>query len=293
LLPDDVISKKLITDLDAFWPLLVASGLSIVSALLILILGVWFSGKARQWTITALRRMPNVDATLQGFFGSIVRYTIIIFTVLAVLAKFGVQTASLIAVLGAAGLAIGLALQGTLSNVAAGVMLLIFRPFRAGDYVEVAGGVGGTIIELSLFTTEMMTPDNIRIVMPNGEIWSQPVKNYSHAATRRLDLIFGISYSDDIGKALAAMKSVADADERCLTDPAPMAVVNDLGNSSVNTLLRVWMKNGDYWPLKFDLTRRVKERFDTEGITIPFPTSTQYTYNVDQGTNKTAAEDGK
>lgn len=282
-----------VSRLDRLMPYLVDNGINLASALIILVLGLWFAGKARQWTIGVLRRMPHVDATLQGFFGSLVRYAIIIFTVLAVLAKFGVQTTSLIALLGAAGLAVGLALQGTLSNVAAGVMLLIFRPFKAGDYVEVAGGVGGTVVELSLFTTEMLTPDNVRIIMPNGEIWSQPVKNYSHSATRRLDLIFGISYSDDMGKAMAAMKSVADADERCLPDPEPMVAVNDLGGSSVNMLLRVWMKNADYWPVKFDLTRRVKERFDLEGITIPFPTSTQYTYAIDQNTNKAEAESGK
>jgi small conductance mechanosensitive channel len=276
------IPKKLIDNMDALMPLIIEHGLSFTSAILILVLGIWFSGKARKLTITALRRLPNFDSTLQTFFGSMVRYIIIIFTVLAVLAKFGVQTTSLIAVLGAAGLAVGLALQGTLSNVAAGVMLLIFRPFKAGDYVEVAGGVGGTVVELSLFTTEMVTPDNLRIVMPNSEIWSAPVKNYSHHATRRIDVVVGISYSDDIGKAIAALLSVAEADSRCLGQPAPMAAVNALGASSVDMLLRVWVKNADYWPVRFDLTRAVKERLDVEGITIPFPTVTQYNVDVNQ-----------
>ena len=270
------LPQKLMDNLDAILPLIIQNGLSFASAILILILGIWFAGRARNLTVRGLQRLPNFDSTLQSFFGSLVRYTIIIFTVLAVLAKFGVQTTSLIAVLGAAGLAVGLALQGTLSNVAAGVMLLIFRPFKAGDYVEVAGGVGGTIVELSLFTTEMKTPDNLRITMPNGEIWASPVKNYSHHATRRVDIIIGISYSDDIGKAIEALKDVADKDPRVLKDPAPLAAVSALGASSVDMLLRVWMNNADYWPVRFDLTRAAKERMDAEGITIPFPTVTQY-----------------
>lgn len=278
--------KKLISNMDTLIPIIVEHGLSFTSAILILVLGIWFSGKARKLTIGALRRLPNFDATLQTFFGTIVRYVIIIFTVLAVLAKFGVQTTSLIAVLGAAGLAVGLALQGTLSNVAAGVMLLIFRPFKAGDYVEVAGGTGGTIVELSLFTTEMVTPDNLRIAMPNSEIWSAPVKNYSHYPTRRLDIVVGISYGDDIGNAIKALLSVADAEARCLGEPAPLAAVSALSASSVDMLLRVWIKNADYWPVRFDLTRAVKERLDLEGITIPFPTVTQYNVDANQDAEK-------
>ena len=282
----DELTKNLTDNMNALVPMFAERGLSVVSALLILVLGIWFAGKARKFTVAALRRLPNFDMTLQAFFGSLVRYVIIVFTLLAVLAKFGVEATSLIALLGAAGLAVGLALQGTLSNVAAGVMLLIFRPFKAGDYVEVAGGVGGTIVELSLFTTELVTVDNLRIAMPNGEIWSAPVKNFTHHPTRRLDIVVGISYSDDIGKAIEALKSVADADPRVLSDPAPLAAVTNLGASSVDMLLRVWMKNAEYWPVRFDLTRAVKERLDLEGITIPFPTSTQYTVTVDQNADK-------
>lgn len=276
------LPKELMSNLDALLPIFIEHGLSFASAILILILGIWFAGKSRKWTISALRRMPNFDATLLSFFGNIVRYSVIIFTLLAVLAKFGVQTTSLIAVLGAAGLAIGLALQGTLSNVAAGVMLLIFRPFKAGDYVEVAGGIGGSIVELSLFSTELVTPDNLKIFMPNSEIWASPIRNYNAHPTRRIDIICGISYSDDIGKAIDAMLSVASAESRILSEPKPIAVVTSLGASSVDMMLRVWMKTPDYWDVKFNVTRAVKERFDLEGITIPFPTSTQYTYSVDQ-----------
>jgi len=265
---NNVLPEQIATHLNALVPLLVASSLSIVYALLILVIGIWFSGKARQWTIGALRRLPNIDATLQGFFGSIVRYAIIIFTMLAVLAKFGVQTASLIAVLGAAGLAVGLALQGTLSNVAAGVMLLIFRPFRAGHYVEV-GGVAGTVKELTLFTTELATADNVQIIVPNSAVWGQPVKNFSHNATRRLDLLFRVSYGTDLGKALNDLKRIVDGETRILKTPEPLVSVAALGDISVDLLVRVWTRAGDLESVKFTLLRDVNERFRTSGIDVP------------------------
>lgn len=264
-------------NLAAIMPLIAESGLNFVGAIVILLIGLWFSGRAYHWTVAALRRAPRIDETLQGFFGSLVRYFVLGFTILAVLAKFGVQTTSLIAMVGAAGLAVGLALQGTLANVAAGVMLLIFRPFRVGEFVEV-GGFSGTVMALTLFTTELATPDNIQIVVPNASVWGQAVKNYSAHAMRRLDLVVGISYGDDIAEAMAAMREVVAEDGRILADPEPLIAVNALGQSSVDMLLRVWMRNDDYWPLKFDLTRAVKERLDARGITIPFPTQTVYNY---------------
>ncbi len=265
-------------NLDAIAPLIVKSGLDFLGAVVILLAGLWFSGRAYHWTVAAFRRAPRIDETLQGFFGSLARYFVLGFTILAVLAKFGVQTTSLIALVGAAGLAVGLALQGTLSNVAAGVMLLIFRPFRIGQYVE-AGGFAGTVRALTLFTTELTTTDNIQIVVPNANVWGQAVKNYNAHPTRRLDLVVGISYGDDIAEAMAAMREVVAEDGRILAHPEPpLVAVNALGQSSVDMLLRVWMRNDDYWPLKFDLTRAVKERFDARGITIPFPTQTVYNY---------------
>lgn len=260
--------EKLVADMNALLPLFVENGLSLASALVILVLGIWFSGKARQWTIGALRRLPHIDATLQGFFGSIVRYTIIIFTVLAVLAKFGVQTASLIALLGTAGLAVGLALQGTLSNVAAGVMLLIFRPFRAGQYVEV-GGIAGTVKELTLFTTELATADNVQIIVPNSAVWGQPVRNMSHHSTRRLELTFRVGYGTDLGKALADLKSIADGDIRILKKPEPVISVAALGDISVDLLVRIWTANGDLEAVKFAMLRGVSDRFRASGIDIP------------------------
>ncbi|MEQ8281455.1 MAG: mechanosensitive ion channel [Parvibaculum sp.] len=271
----DQLPPEIREHIDALLPTFVEHGLSMLSAILILIAGFWFAGKARTWTISGIARVPGIDEMLQNFFGTMVRYLVLIFTLLAVLAKFGVQTASLIALLGAAGLAVGLALQGTLSNVAAGVMLLIFRPFRAGHYVEV-GGIGGTVKLLSLFTTELTTPDNVQIFVPNSQIWGQALKNYSFHATRRVDFSFGISYGDDIAKAMEAIRAEFEADPRCLKEPELFMGVGNLGDSSVDITVRVWSATADYWPLKFELTRRVKERFDREGITIPFPARTVY-----------------
>lgn len=272
----EVVQKNI----DALLPFALEYGVSFVAAVLILIVGFWLAGRGRKWTVHALSRGPVKDDMLQSFFGSIVRYLIIIVTILAVLGEFGIQTTSLIAVLGAAGLAVGLALQGTLSNVAAGVMLLIFRPFRTGQYVEI-GGIAGTVKELTLFFTELNTPDNVQIIVPNSDVWGQPITNYSYHPQRRLDMTFGISYGDDIGKAMEVIRHELEADERCLKEPEPFIGVLNLGESSVDIVVRVWVNNLDYWPAKFDLTRRVKERFDENGITIPFPVRTVYNTAAD------------
>ena len=260
---------------DALMPLAVEHGLSLLGAVAILILGFWFAGRARTWTVRALGRMPRFDDMLKNFFGAIVRYLVIIVTVLAVLSQFGIETTRLIAVLGAAGLAVRLALQGTLSNVAAGVMLLIFRPFRIGQYVEV-GGIAGTVKELTLFTTELNTPDNVQIIVPNSNVWGQAIRNYNAYSTRRVDITFGISYGDDINKAMDIIKAEIEKDARILKDPEPFIAVLGLGESSVDIVTRSWTATGDYWPVKFDLTKAVKEEFDRGGITIPFPSRTVY-----------------
>jgi small conductance mechanosensitive channel len=248
-------------------------GLDIIGALVILFVG-WIAAKwAYSIVSKALSKTEKIDQMLRGFFASLAKYLVLIFTVLMVLSQFGVQTASLIAVLGAAGLAIGLALQGTLSNVAAGVMILIFRPFKIGDYVEVAGHAG-TIKAVTLFITELSTPDNVQIIVPNGQIWGSAVKNYSFHDTRRVDLGLGISYEDDIDKAVTAIDATINADDRVLKDPATMVAVSELADSSVNFTIRVWCNAGDYWPLKFDLTRSLKEKMDAESISIPYPQQT-------------------
>ena len=253
--------------------LITTYGLDVVGAVVILVVGWIAAGWSARLVDRTIGRSAKLDQTLRGFFSSLVKYFVIAFTVLAVLSQFGIQTASLIAVFGAAGLAIGLALQGTLSNVAAGVMLLIFRPFKVGDYVE-AGGQAGTIKGINLFVTEFATPDNVQILVPNGQIWGSAVKNYSVNTTRRIDLVVGIAYEDSIEQAFTLAEQVANADARVHKDPAVFVAVSDLGDSSVNVLVRLWCDAGDYWGLKCDLTRAVKERFDRAGISIPYPQRT-------------------
>jgi len=244
-------------------------GLSVIGAIIILVVGWmaagWISAGVRRW----LERL-NVETTLRLFFANAVRYLILGFVVIAVLGQFGVQTASLIAVFGAIGLAIGLALQGTLGNIASGVMILLFRPFKVGDFVDIAG-TSGTVKAVGLFSTELATPDNVQIIVPNGAVWGAVVRNFSYHPTRRVDFVFGIAYEDNIGQAMQVIHEEIKADSRSLADPEPLVVVSNLGDSSVDLTVRVWCNAGDYWGLKFDLTRAVKERFDRDGISIPYP----------------------
>ena len=209
-----------------------------------------------------------------------VRYLIIAVTVIAVLGRFGVETTSLIAVFGAAGLAIGLALQGTLSNVAAGVMLLLFRPFKIGDFVEVAG-ISGTVKGITLFVTEMATGDNVHIIVPNADVWGTAVKNYSFHPTRRIDLSIGVGYDDNLGKAKDAILAAITADERSHQDPAPVVEVAELADSSVNFVVRIWCNSGDYWALRWDLLRGIKEKLDQEGLSIPYPQTDVHLHKQD------------
>lgn len=253
-----------------------AYGLNVLGAIVILLVGVWAAGWVSRMVSKALGKASKIDVTLISFFSSATKYTIMAFVGIAVLNQFGVQTASLIAILGAAGLAIGLALQGTLSNVAAGVMLLIFRPFRVGDYVEIAGH-GGIIRELNLFFTLMNTPDNILISIPNAKIWGDSIRNFNANKTRRVDFVFGVSYSSDLDKTKSVIMDTISSDERTHKDPEPLVEVIELGDSSVNIVARVWVNTPDYWLVKFSLNKAVKERLDKEGIEIPFPTRTIYT----------------
>jgi small conductance mechanosensitive channel len=250
--------------------LLSTYGLKIVGAVAVLIVGWMIAGWSHRIVTKGLSRRERVDPMLIGFFASLAKYLVLAVTVIAVLNQFGVQTASLIAVLGAAGLAIGLALQGTLSNVAAGVMLLFFRPFKIGDYID-ASGISGTVKNVGLFVTELATPDNVHVVAPNAQLWGTAIHNYSHNDTRRVDLTIGIAYEDDVKRALEALLDTARADARAHADPEPFAAVAELADSSVNIALRVWCDAGDYWPLKFDLTQAVKARLDAESISIPYP----------------------
>ncbi|MDA0663396.1 MAG: mechanosensitive ion channel [Proteobacteria bacterium] len=253
-------------------------GLDVIGAIAILVIGWiadgWISGSVNR----ALGRVSKMDETLRRFAVSAIRYLILVITVIAVLSQFGVEMASLLVVLSTAGLAIGLALQGTLSNVAAGVMLLLFRPFKIGDYVDV-GGHAGTVKGITLFVTEMATPDNVHIVVPNGQVWGSSVVNYSQHPTRRVDIAVGIGYEDDINKAFAEVLDLIEADERAMAEPAPLVAVTGLGDNSVDLTLRVWCQAADYWGLKFGLTKAIKERFDETGINIPYPQRTVHIVN--------------
>jgi small conductance mechanosensitive channel len=253
---------------------------SVLGGIAILIVG-WMASKIVARSLrAALGRFERVDATLRNFFVSLVRYIILIFTVLAVLSAFGVQTASLIAIFGAAGLAVGLALQGTLSNVAAGVMLLLFRPFKVGDYIDGGGGAAGTVKDLSLFVTELATPDNVQVIVPNSLLWGAVLKNYSFHPTRRVDFLLGISYDDSIDTAFEAIHEVIGADQRIHAEPAPQVVVGELADSSVNIIVRIWAPSADYWGLKFDLTKRFKEGLEAKGLTIPYPQQDVYMHHM-------------
>ena len=247
---------------------------NIVIAAAILIGAMWIASLVSRKLRALGKKYEELDETLFGFVASLARYSILIFAAIFVLARFGVQTASLVALVGAAGLAIGLALQGTLSNLAAGVMLLGFRPFKVGDYIT-AAGQSGTVQTIGLFTVELVTPDNVQVVVPNGDIWSSAIMNYSHYDTRRADLVFGVSYDSDLKKAESILQKLVDKDERSHAEPAPFIKVTNLGDSSVDFTVRVWCDRSDYWDYKFDLTRAVKEAFDKGGIDIPYPTVTQ------------------
>lgn len=244
-------------------------GLEVLGALVVLVLGRLAAGWVRRGIGTMLTR-GKVDQTLVPFLSGIAYYGVIAMVLVAVLGMIGVQTASLIAVLGAAGLAVGLALQGTLSSFAGGVMLLVFRPFRVGDYVE-AGGAAGSVQSVGLFSTTFHTPDNVRIIVPNSRIYGDIVKNYAANDTRRNDMVVGISYDDDIGVAIETIREILRGDDRVLAEPAPVVAVSELGDSSVNLVVRPWCKREDYWALRFDMMRALKERLETAGCSIPFP----------------------
>ena len=231
----------------------------------------WFGGN---WTRDFIKNLNKLDGTLRSFLGGLVKYTIIALAIITVLNQFGVQTASLIAVLGAAGLAIGLALQGTLSNVAAGVMLLILRPFNVGDFIQ-CNGIMGTVKNLTLFGTELATPDNVYVYAPNSTIWNSDILNFSRNAERRHDLAIGISYSDDINKAFKTIQKTLDAEDRILKTEGkePLIAVENLGGSSVDIKVRIWTA-GDHLGIKFDTIKAIKEALDKNGITIPFSTHT-------------------
>ncbi len=244
--------------------------ISVGKAVFILVIGIFFAGWAGRLARERAHKVNRIDRTLAGFIASGVRYVVMILVLLVVLQTFGVQMTSIVAVLGAATLAIGLALQGTLSHLAAGVMLILIRPYKFGDFVEIAGR-SGTVAGIGLFRTDITTVDNVVVSIPNGDAWSAGIVNYSAHDRRRCDLRFGISYDDDMDKAAAVIRRVVDADERFLQDPEPWIRVVNLGDSSVDLELRAWAKASDLWEARFATIKAVKQAFDAEGISIPYP----------------------
>jgi len=244
-------------------------GIKVIGAIIILILGRIAAGIGRNVVKKVLEK-SKTDPAVVSFVGSMIYFLILIFAVLAALAKFGIQTASFVAILGAAAFAIGFALQGSLANFAAGVLILVLRPFKVGDYIDGAG-VGGTVKDIQLFTTVLATPDNIKILVPNGKLFGDTIKNFSGFDTRRVDFVIGIGYTSDIQKAYDVLMSLIKEDTRILSDPPTNIAVSELADSSVNFVVRPWVKRSDYWDVKFDLTRKIKEAFDENGIEIPFP----------------------
>ena len=244
-------------------------GLKVIAAIAILIGGRIAAGFIRSILKKVLNK-SKVEQTLITFISNLTYALLIAFFVIAALGKLGVQTTSFIAILGAAGLAVGLALQGSLSNFAAGVLMIIFKPFKVGDFID-GGGSTGVVEGIGIFTTELKTPDNKLVIIPNSKITSDNIINYSAKDTRRVDIIAGVSYSDDIGKVKNVLKKILEEESRILKDPAPVIAVSELADSSVNLVVRPWVKTKDYWDVFFGLQEKIKIRFDEEGIAIPFP----------------------
>ncbi|WP_440997793.1 mechanosensitive ion channel family protein [Arhodomonas sp. SL1] len=243
--------------------------LNLVGAIVIFYVGKW-AAKGLKGLASRLMRRAKVDDTLVSFAANIIYALILAFVIIAALGQLGLQTASLIAILGAAGLAIGLALQGSLANFAAGVLMILFRPFRVGDYVE-AAGISGTVEEIEIFQTRLTTPDNKVIIVPNASITGGAIVNYSAKDTRRVDMVVGVHYETDLARARQLLMDILTADERVLKEPEPVVVVGDLGASSVDFWVRPWCRASDYWPLKWDLMETIKARLESEGIAIAFP----------------------
>lgn len=244
-------------------------GLKVIAALLIFFIGRWVSRRMTLLVVRLLRK-NKVDETLVGFLENVFYYTLVVLVIIAAAAQLGINTASLLTMVGAAGLAVGLALKDSLSNIASGVMLVLFRPFRVGDFVE-AGGVSGKVAQIQIFNTVLNTADNRRIIVPNSSITGGTITNVTANPTRRVDLVIGIGYNDDIPHAKAVVADVLAASEGVLKDPAPVIAVHELADSSVNLVVRPWVRAEDYWGVYWGLTEGIKLAFDREGVSIPFP----------------------
>jgi small conductance mechanosensitive channel len=253
-------------------------GINLITAIVIFFVGKWVVNLVVKGMLKAMQK-SDVDTTLRRFVANLVRMLLMLFVIIAAIGALGVKTASLVALIGAAGLAVGLALQGSLSNFAAGVLIVMFRPYKVGDWIE-GGGVSGAVEEVQILTTVLKTGDNKRVIIPNSQIMGTTITNYSANDTRRVDLVVGVSYSDDLDKVRKELQDLVAAEDRILDDPAVTIAVSELADSSVNFVLRPWVRTEDYWGVYFDLTEAVKKRFDEVGISIPFPQQDVYVHNV-------------
>lgn len=267
-------------------PYIIEYGLNIIFAIIILIIGWIVASWVKNWIVKRGESSERLDDTLTKLFASIAKVFILIIVGIAILGQFGVATASLAAVIAAVGLAIGLAWQGVLGDFAAGVMIITMRPFKVGDAVEVSGKTVGVIDEIGLVTVNMHTFDGLAVIMPNRRVWGNRITNYSVRDNRRIDIIMGISYDDDIDKAIKTIQGVLDEDERVLSEPGSNIVVNELAASSVNLKLQVWTQRGNFGDLKDHLTHRLKERFDEEGLNMPYPTQDIHLFNETKNGNQ-------
>lgn len=254
---------------DGFEGLWIQYGVSLISALAILLLG-WIFARLVRRALSGVLSKRQVDATVAGFLASIAYMLMLALVFISAAGRLGIPTASFAAVIGSAGLAIGLALQGSLSNFASGVMLLFFRPFSSGDFVE-AGGVSGSVESVGVFQTILRTPDNKIVIVGNGDVYSKPITNYSSSGERRIDLLIGIGYDDDIDRARSLIEQVLSEEERILAEPETKILLLELGESSVDFGVRPWVLTSDYWGVRSSLLENIKKRFDAEGITIPYP----------------------
>ena len=252
--------------------------INIVTAIAIFIIGKWVAGLLTK-AVRTLMQKREIDKTLETFVSNLVRMVLMVFVIIAAIGAVGIQTTSLIAVLGAAGLAVGLALQGSLSNFAAGVLIVLFRPYKVGDWVE-AAGVSGSVVSVQILTTILKTGDNKQVIVPNSQIMDSIITNYSANDTRRVDLVVGVSYDDNLDKVRNTIEEIVAADDRVLDDPACQIAVSELADSSVNFVVRPWVKTEDYWAVMFGLTETIKKRFDEEGISFPFPQQDVHLYQA-------------
>lgn len=271
---EDITSGEVLKHISKYDDLMVQIGVDwgvrLIAAVIILIIGRMIGS----WISRRISRIKRLDSTLKDFIGGFLRYTIFIIAVITVIGLFGIPMASLLAVMGAAGLAIGLALQGTLANVASGVMLLILRPFNVGDYIT-WGSEGGTVKSLGLFGTELAMPDNVYIFAPNSKIWGNEIRNYSRNMQRRQDITIGISYDDDLDKAIKIIHGILEKDERILKEPAdkkPQVLTDKMNDYTMDLIVRFWSKTSDYWSLRWDVTRAMKTELEEAGISLPLTT---------------------